>query len=160
MAEELPQDSLGPQETSQDSGVSSEAQLSNTTGGNTVGQSKQNSQSLTTQSNQNNKKYDLGVLFVHGIGKQKPGDTFETMFWPIKNKLEEILAQNLSSGSTRIIKGYYKATKRNCLKTDTSLTGLDVELQDSGNCKNIAFRESYWHEKNINNQRKNHCFLG
>lgn len=152
MAEESPQSSSKPQETSKDSGVSSEGQLSNPTGENTAVQNNQKFQEVTKQNSQGNKKYDLGVLFVHGIGKQKPGDTFETMFWPIKNKLEEILAQNLSSGSTRIIKGYYKATKRNCLKTDTSLTGLDVELQDSGNCKNIAFRESYWHEKNINNQ--------
>lgn len=157
MAEDMPQDSSRPQETSQDSGVSSEGKLSNPTGENTAVQSNQKPQVPTTQNNQNNKKYDLGVLFVHGIGKQKPGDTFETMFWPIKNKLEEILTQNLSSGSTRIIKGYYKATRRNCLKTNTSLMGLDVELQDLGNCKNVAFRESYWHEKNINNRNVSSC---
>ena len=130
MTEELSQDSSRPQETSKDSGVSSEGQLFNPTAENTAAQNKQTSQAPTIQNNQNNKKYDLGVLFVHGIGKQKPGDTFETMFWPIKNKLEEILAQNLPNSSTRIIKGYYKATKRNCLKTNTSLVGLDVELQN------------------------------
>lgn len=146
MAEELPQNSSGSQVASKDSGVIAGVQSSNSTG-----------KSATVQNNQSNKKYDLGVLFVHGIGKQKPGDTFETMFWPIKNKLEEILAQNLSNGSTRIIKGYYKSIKRNCLKTNTSLTGLDVELQDLGNCKNVAFRESYWHEKNINKRDMSFC---
>lgn len=146
MAEELPQNSSGSQVASKDSGVIDGVQPSNSTG-----------KSATVQNNQSNKKYDLGVLFVHGIGKQKPGDTFETMFWPIKNKLEEILAQNLPNSSTRIIKGYYKATKRNCLKTNTSLVGLDVELQNLDNYKNIAFRESHWHEKNINNQDMSFC---
>ncbi|WP_311445985.1 hypothetical protein [uncultured Rothia sp.] len=146
MAEDMPQDSSGSQKTSQDSGVIAGVQSSNSTG-----------KSATVQNNQSNKKYDLGVLFVHGIGKQKPGDTFETMFWPIKNKLEEILSQNLSNGSTRIIKGYYKATKRNCFKTNTSLVGLDVELKNLNNYKNIAFRESHWHEKNINNQDVSFC---
>ncbi|WP_294627452.1 hypothetical protein, partial [uncultured Rothia sp.] len=79
MAEELPQNSSRPQATSQDSGVSSEGQLSNSTGKSATVQSNQNSQAPTTQNNKNNKKYDLGVLFVHGIGTQKPGDTFNAM---------------------------------------------------------------------------------
>ena len=44
MAEDLPQDSSRPQETSQDSGVSSERQLSNPTGENTVEQNNQKSE--------------------------------------------------------------------------------------------------------------------
>ena len=87
MAEELPQNSSGSQVASKDSGVSSEGQLSNQTGESVAVQSNQESQSSGSQNNQNNKKYDLGVLFVHGIGFQKPGETFKTMYEPIKEKL-------------------------------------------------------------------------
>lgn len=103
MAEELPQNSSGSQETSKDSGASSEGQLSNPTGGSAAVQSNQNSQVPTTQNNQNNKKYDLGVLFVHGIGLQKPGDTFEEMYEPIKEEIrenKEILFSELSKSNT------------------------------------------------------------
>lgn len=71
MAEDLPQDSSRPQDTSKDSGVIVEVQSSNSTGKSVAVQSNQNSQAPTTQNNQNNKKYDLGVLFVHGIGDQQ-----------------------------------------------------------------------------------------
>lgn len=87
MAEELSQDSLRPQDTSQDSGVSSKGQLSNPTGENTATQNKQKSQVVTKHNNQNNKKYDLGVLFVHGIGNQEEGQTFEAMYDSIKDEL-------------------------------------------------------------------------
>lgn len=89
MAEESPQNSSKPQETSQDSGVSSEGQSSNPTGENAVVQSNQKSPTVTNQNSQSNKKYDLGVLFVHGIGLQKPGDTFEEMYEPIKEEIRE-----------------------------------------------------------------------
>ncbi|WP_141754965.1 hypothetical protein [Rothia sp. HMSC072B04] len=89
MAEELSQDSSRPQETSKESGVSSEEQLSSPTGENTIAQNNQKSQAVTKQNNQNNKKYDLGVLFVHGIGDQQKGDTFKAMYEPIKKELEE-----------------------------------------------------------------------
>ena len=87
MAEELSQNSLRPQDTSQDSGVSSEGQLSNPTGENIAAQNKQKSQMVTNQNSPSNKKYDLGVLFVHGIGNQKKGETFKAMYDPIKNEL-------------------------------------------------------------------------
>lgn len=89
MAEESPQNSSKPQETSQDSGVSSEGQSSNPTGENAVVQSNQKSPTVTNQNSQSNKKYDLGVLFVHGIRLQKPGDTFEEMYEPIKEEIRE-----------------------------------------------------------------------
>ena len=150
MAEELSQDSSKPQETSQDSGVSSEGQLSSPTGENTAAQNSQKSQAVTNQNSQSNKKYDLGVLFVHGIGKQKPGDTFETMFWPIKNTLEEYILQKKSASDINIIQGYHKATKKNCWKIDTSLVGMDVNISSPEGDKNIYFHESYWHNKNKN----------
>lgn len=80
MTEELSQDSSRPQETSKDSGVSSEVQLSNSTGKSVAVQSNQKSQAVTKQNNQNNKKYDLGVLFVHGIGFQERGDVFNEIY--------------------------------------------------------------------------------
>lgn len=87
MTEELSQDSLRPQETSKDSGVSSEGQLFNPTGKSATVQSNQNSQAPTTQNNKNNKKYDLGVLFVHGIGNHERGETFDAMYDSIKDEL-------------------------------------------------------------------------
>lgn len=152
MAENWPQDSSGSQETSQDSGVSYEGQLFNPTGENTIVQSNQNSQVPTTQNNQNNKKYDLGVLFVHGIGFQNPGDTFKTIFWPIKERLEELIAHKTSNGATNLTDLYYGATN------NAPLIGVDMEVIDSRSRKSIAFRESYWHEANINKKGIN--FLG
>ena len=58
MAEDSPQNSSKPQEVSQDSGVSSEGQLSNQTGENVAVNSKQKSQTETNQNSQSNKKYD------------------------------------------------------------------------------------------------------
>lgn len=125
MAEESPQNSSRPQETSQDSGVSSEGQLSNPTGGSVAVQSNQNSQAPTTQNNQNNKKYDLGVLFVHGIGNQQAGQTFDAMYDSIKDEL-------ISDGSI----SFSQSSKS---KSEASGT---VSL--AGKSKKILFRESHW----------------
>lgn len=152
MAEDMPQDSSRPQETSQDSGVIVEVQSSNSTGKSVAVQSNQNSQAPTTQNNQNNKKYDLGVLFVHGIGFQNPGDTFKTIFWPVKKRLEELITHKASNGATNLTHLYYGATN------NAPLIGVDMEVIDSRSRKNIAFRESYWHEANINKKGIN--FLG
>lgn len=128
MTEELSQDSSRPQETSKYSGVSSEGQLFNPTGENTVAQNNQNSQVSTTQNNQNNKKYDLGVLFVHGIGFQKPGDTFKTMYEPIKEKIDS--QESVSFKEISINSPLSRSAK---ISTDST----DI---------NVVFRESYWHD--------------
>jgi glutathione S-transferase len=128
MAEDLPQDSSRPQETSQDSGVSSERQLSNPTGENTVEQNNQKSQTVTNQNSQSNKKYDLGVLFVHGIGFQKPGDTFKTMYEPIKEKIDS--QESVSFKEISINSPLSRSAK---ISTDST----DI---------NVVFRESYWHD--------------
>lgn len=125
MAEELSQDSSRPQETLQDSGVSSEGQFSNLTGENNAAQSNPKSQASTTQNNQNNKKYDLGVLFVHGIGNQQAGQTFDAMYDSIKDEL-------ISDGSISFIQ-----SSKN--KSEASGT---VSLE--GESKKILFRESHW----------------
>lgn len=128
MTEELSQDSSRPQETSKYSGVSSEGQLFNPTGENTAAQNNQNSQVSTTQNNQNNKKYDLGVLFVHGIGFQKPGDTFKTMYEPIKEKIDS--QESVSFKEISINSPLSRSAK---ISTDST----DI---------NVVFRESYWHD--------------
>lgn len=125
MTEELSQDSSRPQETSQDSGVSSESQLSNSTGKNATVQSNQNSQAPTTQNNKNNKKYDLGVLFVHGIGNHERGETFEAMYDSIKDELasdEDI---------------YYSESNR-------SASAASGTMKLGGHVKKVLFCESNW----------------
>jgi len=155
MTEDLSQNSSGSQDTSQDSGVSSEGQLSNPTGENTAAQNNQKSQTVTNQNSQGSKKYDLGVLFVHGIGFQKPGDTFKTMFWPIKDKVEGFMNQGKSNGTVNLTQAYYGSGKYNFQINNTPLTGVDMQVSDSNGYKSIAFRESYWHGKNINKQDAN-----
>lgn len=142
MTEELSQDSSRPQETSKDSGVSSEGRLSNPTGESVTVQSNQNSQASTTQNNQNNKKYDLGVLFVHGIGDQQKGDTFKAMYEPIKKELEEnkeILFVELN-------------------KTITEARCPVIEMGQSKKNKraDVIFRESHWNNLNGKVNSKNY----
>lgn len=136
MTEELSQDSSRPQETSQDSGVSSEGQLSNPTGENTAAQNSQKSQVVTKHNNQNNKKYDLGVLFVHGIGAQKPGDTFNAMYNTIEQEFN--------------------------LRRDISLNVLSstnhskvVSVSHASKPKNILFKESHWNGLGASSSHKN-----
>lgn len=142
MTEELSQDSSRPQEASKDSGVSSEGRLSNPTGESVAVQSNQNSQASTTQNNQNNKKYDLGVLFVHGIGDQQKGDTFKAMYEPIKKELEEnkeILFVELN-------------------KTITEARCPVIEMGQSKKNKraDVIFRESHWNNLNGKVNSKNY----
>ena len=131
MAEDLPQDLLRPQDTSKDSGVSSEGQLSNPTGESVALQSNQNSQASITQNNQNNKKYDLGVLFVHGIGNQKKGETFKAMYDPIKNELGK--DKNLL-----FIETYKGSTEARCSLVDRRPSKAYKKAD-------IIFREANWH---------------
>ena len=129
MAEDLPQDLLRPQDTSKDSGVSSEGQLSNPTGESVALQSNQNSQASITQNNQNNKKYDLGVLFVHGIGFQNPGDTFRAIYPSIKNEFE----------SNEDYK--YKEV----VLSNNGVPEIEAKITYDGQVKDVFFCESNWH---------------
>ena len=134
MAEDLPQDSSRPQDTSKDSGVIVEVQSSNSTGKSVAVQSNQNSQAPTTQNNQNNKKYDLGVLFVHGIGKQCRGETFKGMYYPI---IDELKSQNISVNEVSI--------------NDNS--AITVVSRDNLS-KSILFQESHWNNFQPGGQKK------
>lgn len=144
MAEESLQNSSKPQEASKDSGVIVEVQSSNSTGKSVAVQSNQNSQAPTTQNNQNNKKYDLGVLFVHGIGSQQKGDTFEEMYIPIKNEFNEdknFLFVELEGG----------ATVAKCPIIDKRPLGGNERID-------VIFRESHWNgvgSKSTNNVPQN-----
>lgn len=129
MAEELSQDSSRPQETSQDSGVSSEGKLSNSTGKSVTVQSNQNSQAPTTQNNKNNKKYDLGVLFVHGIGFQNQGDTFKAIYPSIKNEFES--------------NGAYKY--KEVVLSNNDAPEIEAKITCDGQVKDVFFCESNWH---------------
>lgn len=77
----------------------------------------------------NTKKYDLGVLFVHGIGDQKPGETLKSMYEPIKENFES--NQNF----------HFKEVACNKTGSRTAVISNNVST------KNVIFRESYWHGK-------------
>lgn len=81
MAEDLPQDSSKHQEMSGSPDVNAGEQTVNSVEDIEVAQGSQGNRTRT-----NHKKYDLGVLFVHGIGFQKPGDTFNAIYPSIKNE--------------------------------------------------------------------------
>lgn len=144
MAEDSPQDSSKPQETSKGSGVSSRGQLSNPTEENVAVRSNQKSPTATNQNSQSNKKYDLGVLFVHGIGDQQKGDTFEEMYKPIKNEFNEdknFLFVELE-GSDTVAK---------CPIIDKRPLGGHKRID-------VIFRESHWNgvgSKSVNNVPQN-----
>lgn len=86
MAEDSPQNSSGYQERSEgpNPDVNAGEQMGNSAEDSAVAQGSQGNRTHT-----NNKKYDLGVLFVHGIGIQKPGDTFKEMYKPLKEEIGE-----------------------------------------------------------------------
>lgn len=127
MAEDLPQDSSKPQKISQDSGVSSEGQLSSPTGENTAAQNNQKSQAVTNQNSQSNKKYDLGVLFVHGIGFQEQGDVFNEIYPAIVNEI--------GLDESAILKEIPLMSEKE----------KQVDIIRDGKSSSILFRESYWH---------------
>lgn len=123
MAEDMLQDSSGSQKTSQDSGVIAGVQSSNSTG-----------KSATVQNNQSNKKYDLGVLFVHGIGNQQKGDTFKAIYPSIRDEFN-------SSGRFK----YRELSKI----SDESFEVIG-EISDGKSTKKVIFRESNWNAESLN----------
>lgn len=129
MAEELSQDSSKPQETSKDSGVSSDGQFPNPTAENVAVNSNQKSQTVTKQNSQSNKKYDLGVLFVHGIGFQNQGDTFKAIYPSIKNEFES--------------NGAYKY--KEVVLSNNDAPEIEAKITCDGQVKDVFFCESNWH---------------
>lgn len=106
------------------SGCSPDGQISSSTNSSSSVESGTNSVKSSA------KKYDLGVLFVHGIGRQKPGETFNGIYHPIKNELE-------SNASIK----YQERQNPSC-----TVKGVEGDILDAGNVsKTIIFRESHWH---------------
>lgn len=130
MAEDLPQDSSRYQETSEDLDVNAGEQAVNSVEDTAVAQGSQRNQAHT---NQKNKKYDLGVLFVHGIGDQRPGDTLSAIYPKIKDEF-------MADGSLR-----YNDTQQ---ASKTSAIDATIYNQYDGSNKNITFRESHWNNLN------------
>ena len=109
-------------DTPEKSGLSLDEQISNSTNSSSAGPG-------TSSVKLSAKKYDLGVLFVHGIGDQKPGETLKSMYEPIKESFET--NQNF----------HFKEVGSN---KDGSRTAV---ISNNVSAKNVIFRESYWHGK-------------
>lgn len=134
MAEELPQNPSGSQEaTKQSRAIVEEQPVTQPTETN-IGENIQDSQAQVNQLSQSNKKHDLGVLFVHGIGKQCRGDTFKGMYYPI---IDELKSQNISLNEISI--------------NDNS--AITIVSRDNSS-KSILFQESHWNNFQPSNQKK------
>lgn len=117
-------------DTPEKPGLSPEEQISSSTNSSSV-------ESGTSSVKSSAKKYDLGVLFVHGIGRQAPGDTFKAVYPAVINELK--------SDKSIIVKESDSKTERE--------NDLYLKISDGGNDKSILFREVYWHgeAENIRN---------
>ena len=130
MAEESPQNSSGYQEASEGPDVNAGEQTVNSAEDTAVAQEGQRNR---VHANQKNKKYDLGVLFVHGIGNQKSGKPFEQMFWPIKKEFK-------SSNKAGFREIYSRATN----------ISQEVEILKGGSSRKVLFSESLWNNNRAN----------
>lgn len=74
-------------------------------------------------------EYDLGVLFVHGIGFQKPGETFNAMYPSIKNEF--------------MLSGNYRY--RDSIVLNDDVPEAKAQIEYDGKVKNVLFCESNWH---------------
>lgn len=157
MAEDSPQDSLGHQEASEDFNDITNEKFNNSMKENTI-----------LDKNQCGEEYDLTVIVPHGIGRQKPGDTFELMYNSIKNDF--IIACEEEGGTSHniipeIVEEYFESDAGEG-KSDKAIhsdakrgkrIGVDIEIPPLGEnkCRRIALRESYWHK--IKSDTSNSC---
>lgn len=159
MAEDLPQDPLGNQEASEEFSGITEGKIYNST-----------SENPTIDKNQCREKYDLTVIIPHGIGGQKPGDTFESMYNSIKNDF--IISSEQEDGTPHniipeIVEEYFEGDAdgeksdevihSGVERGEKKLIGVDIEIPPLGEnkCRRIALRESYWHK--IDSDKSNFC---
>lgn len=126
MAEESPQNSSEYQETSEGPDVNAGAQTVNSAEDTAVAQGNQSNQAHASQKN---KKYDLGVLFVHGIGFQDRGDTFKAIYPSIKNEFESNEAYR------------YKEV----VLSNNGVPKIEAKITCDGQVKDVFFCESNWH---------------
>lgn len=120
-------------DTPEKSGLSPDEQTSSSTN------SSSSVESGTSSVKSSAKKYDLGVLFVHGIGRQAPGDTFKAVYPAVINELK--------SDKSVIVKESDNKTER--------VNDLYLKISDGGNDKSILFREVYWHGEAENVRNNN-----
>ena len=104
MAEDLPQDPLGNQEASEEFSAITEGKINNST-----------RENPTLDKNQCREKYDLTVIVPHGIGRQKPGDTFALMYKSISDNFNDHLIENCDSNcesTPHVIKKFWSGDNR------------------------------------------------
>lgn len=141
MAEDLPQDPLGNQEASEEFSAITEGKINNST-----------RENPTLDKNQCREKYDLTVIVPHGIGRQKPGDTFALMYKSISDNFNDHLIENCDSNcesTPHVIKKFWSGdnTKKN------TLVGVDIKIpQGENRYRYVALRESYWHPTKDNKE--------
>lgn len=134
MAEDSPQNSSGPHEASEDFAVITDEKLNNSTRENTALYKKQCRE-----------EYDLTVIVPHGIGRQKPGDTFALMYKSISDNFNDHPMENCDSNcenTPHVIKKFWGGdnTEKN------TLVGVDIKIpQGENRYRYVALRESYWH---------------
>lgn len=147
MAEDSPQNSSGSQEASEVlSGITNEKTNSSTR------------ENTTLDKKQCREKYDLTVIVPHGIGRQKPGDTFALMYKSISDNFNDHPMENCDSNcknTPHVIKKFwsdYNTEKDdennfgNIRKIKNVLVGVDLKIpQGENRYRYVALRESYWH---------------
>lgn len=148
MAEDLPQDSSGSQETAQDSGITANEKVNNPM-----------EKIAKLEGDHFKEKYDLTVMVQHGIGNQNLGDTFELIYKALEDDFTIFYTEEDGTTSKiipEVVKEYFEDDGGNEI-TDGSIqgnaeqkvknrVGVDIEIPlDKNECRTIALRESYWH---------------
>ena len=93
--------------------------------------------SLTSDTGGTTTEYDQAILFIHGIGDQKPGDTFKAMGNPLEKEWKK--------------DGLKIEALNNKGQVDKKLPLVESDIQLSGAySKKVALREVYWHGEENN----------
>ena len=91
--------------------------------------------SMTSDTGETTAEYDQAILFIHGIGDQKPGDTFKAMVNPLKKEWEK---DGLK------IEALNNKSKKGQVGKKSPLVESDIQLSGAYS-KKVALREVYWH---------------
>ena len=154
MAEELSQDSSGHQEVSEDlSGITNKKTNSSTR------------ENTSLDKKQCREKYDLTVIVPHGIGRQKPGDTFALMYKSISDNFSDHPVERCDSNcenTPHVVKKIWSDDNAekdgennfgNIRKIKNALVGVDIKIpQGENKYRYVALRESYWHPRKDNEE--------
>lgn len=96
--------------------------------------------SMTSDTGGTTTEYDQAILFIHGIGDQKPGDTFKAMVSPLEKewKKDGLKIEVLNNKS-----------KKGQVGKKSPLVESDIQLSGAYS-KKVALREVYWHGEENN----------